>query len=143
MLNKIILMGRLTKDVEARYSNSNTPIASFSIAVDRDFKKDGEKETDFINCTAFNKTAETIAKYFQKGSMIVVVGRIQVRNWKDKEGNNRTSTDVIVESFYFSESKKSNAASNDNSDLVLMQQQYNDFAEITDSDDDLPDFLRN
>lgn len=108
-MNKVILMGRLTADPEVRYSQSAEPlaVARFSIAVDRRFKRDGEPTADFINCVAFGKTGEFTGKYFKKGMMISVVGRLQVRNWQDKDGNKRVSTDVIVEEQYFSESKAS------------------------------------
>jgi len=109
MLNEIILMGRLTRDPELRYTASNTPVASFSLAVDRDFAPKGEeKQTDFIDCVAWRQTGEFASKYFQKGSMAAVKGRLQIRDWQDKEGNKRRSAEVVVDNIYFGESKGGN-----------------------------------
>ena len=102
-MNKVILMGRLTKDPEIRYTQNNTPVCNFTLAVDRRFSKD--KQADFISCQAWQKTAEFISKYFQKGSMIAVVGRIQTRTWEDNEGKKRYITEVIVDEAYFTGSK--------------------------------------
>ena len=108
MLNSITIMGRLTRDVELRHTQSGTPVASFTLAVDRDFKsKDGVKETDFIDCMAWRNTAEFISKYFSKGKMAVVSGRLQIREWTDKDGKNRRSAEVVVDSIYFGDSKTS------------------------------------
>ena len=107
MLNKIFIMGRLTRDPELRRTQSGTPVTSFSLAVDRDFKsQSGEKETDFIDVVAWRSTAEFVAKYFTKGRMAVVEGRLQMRDWTDKDGNKRRSAEVIVTSIYFGDSKK-------------------------------------
>ena len=106
MLNKVTIMGRFTKEPDIRYTQSGTPVASFTLAVDRDFSKD--KEADFINCSAWQKTAEFIQKYFHKGNMAIVAGRLQVRNYEDKEGNKRQSTEVVAENVYFGESKRDN-----------------------------------
>lgn len=106
MLNKVTIMGRFTKEPDIRYTQSGTPVASFTLAVDRDFSKD--KEVDFINCSAWQKTAEFIQKYFHKGNMAIVAGRLQVRNYEDKEGNKRQSTEVVAENVYFGESKRDN-----------------------------------
>lgn len=108
MLNHIILMGRLTRDPELRRTGSGLAVASFSVAVDRDFpnKQTGEKETDFINCVAWRHTGEFVSKYFSKGSMIVVSGRLQMRKWVDDSGNNRTTAEVVADNVYFGESKK-------------------------------------
>ena len=109
MLNEIILMGRLTRDPELRYTASNTPVASFTLAVDRDFAPKGEeKQTDFIDCVAWRQTGEFVSKYFQKGSMAVVSGRLQLRDWQDKDGNKRRSAEVVADNVYFGESKGSN-----------------------------------
>jgi single-strand DNA-binding protein len=102
-MNKVILIGRLTKDPEIRYTQNNTPVCNFTLAVDRRFSKD--KQADFIICQAWQKTAEFISKYFQKGSMIAVVGRIQTRTWEDNEGKKRYITEVIVDEVYFAGSK--------------------------------------
>lgn len=107
-MNKIILMGRITRDPEVRYSQGNEPmaIARFSLAVNRRFKRQGEADADFIPCLAFGKQGEFAEKYFKKGQMVSVVGRLQVRNWEDSEGKKRTTTEVVVEEQYFAESKK-------------------------------------
>ena len=107
MLNKIILMGRLTRDPELRRTGSGTAVTSFALAVDRDFKgQGGEKETDFIDVVAWRSTAEFVSKYFTKGRMAVVEGRLQIRDWKDKEGNNRRSAEVMADNVYFGDSNK-------------------------------------
>lgn len=109
MLNHITLMGRLTRDPELRNTSSGTPVASFTMAVDRDFapKDGGEKQTDFIDCVAWRGTGEFISKYFSKGSMIVVEGRLEIQDWTDKDGSKRRSAKVVVASAYFGESRKS------------------------------------
>ncbi len=106
-MNKVILMGRLTADPEVRYSQSAEPLAivRFSIAVNKRFKREGEPDADFINCVAFGKTGEFTSKYFKKGMMISVVGRLQVRNWEDNNGQKRVTTEVVIEEQYFAESK--------------------------------------
>ena len=107
MLNKIILMGRLTRDPELRRTQSGTAVTSFSLAVDRDFKsQSGEKETDFIDIVAWRQTAEFVSKYFTKGSMVAVSGRLQMRDWTDRDGNKRTSAEVVADNVYFGESKR-------------------------------------
>lgn len=109
-MNKVILMGRLVRDPEVRYTQSNQPmaIARFTLAVNRRFKRQGEQDADYIPCVAFGKQGEFAEKYFRKGQMVSVVGRLQVRNWDDNNGNKRITTEVIVEEQYFAE-KKSNA----------------------------------
>ncbi len=108
MLNHITIMGRLTRDPELRYTQSQTPVASFTLAVDRDFsgRDGGEKQTDFIDCVAWRQTAEFVNKYFSKGSMAVVAGRLQIRDWQDRDGNKRRSAEVVAENIYFGESKR-------------------------------------
>ena len=108
MLNHITIMGRLTRDPELRYTQSQTPVASFTLAVDRDFggRDSGEKQTDFIDCVAWRSTAEFVSKYFAKGSMAVVSGRLQIRDWTDREGGKRRSAEVVVDNMYFGESKR-------------------------------------
>lgn len=113
-MNKVILLGRICKDIELRYSQSGTAFGSFSLAVDRKFSKD--KETDFINCKAFGKTAETISKYLGKGRQVVVEGRIQTGSYDNKEGQKVYTTDVMVDSFYFADSKTSKNESSNTSD---------------------------
>ena len=109
MLNHITIMGRLTRDPELRRTGSGIAVASFSVAVDRDFggRDGGERETDFIDCVAWRQTGEFVSKYFTKGSMIVVSGRLQIRSWTDKEGNKRRSAEVVADNVYFGESKRS------------------------------------
>ena len=108
MLNHITIMGRLTRDPELRRTGSGIAVASFSVAVDRDFGKNenGEKETDFIDCVAWRQTGEFVSKYFTKGSMIVVSGRLQIRSWTDKDGNKRRTAEVVADNCYFGESKR-------------------------------------
>lgn len=107
MLNQIVIMGRLTRDPELRHTNSGVSVASFSIAVDRDFKAEGgERETDFVDIVAWRNTAEFVSKYFTKGRMVVASGRLQMRKWTDKEGNNRTSYEVVADNVYFGDSKR-------------------------------------
>lgn len=102
-LNHISIMGRLTKDVELRRTASGTAVANFTLAVERDFSKD--KETDFIECVAWGKTGEFAEKYFSKGKMAIVAGRLQIRKWEDKNGNKRSTAEVVAENIYFGESK--------------------------------------
>ena len=111
MLNRIILMGRLTHDPELRRTQSDTPVCSFSLAVDRDYKRDGEKETDFIDIVAWRSTADFVSKYFTKGRMAVVEGRLQIRDWTDKEGGKRRSAEVIADNVYFGDSKPKDSGS--------------------------------
>ena len=108
MLNHITIMGRLTREPELRRTGSGIAVASFTVAVDRDFggRDGGERETDFIDCVAWRQTGEFVSKYFTKGSMIVVSGRLQIRNWTDKEGNKRRSAEVVADNCYFGESKR-------------------------------------
>ena len=112
MLNHIVLMGRLTRDPELRRTGSGVAVASFTLAVDRDFgnRENGEKETDFIDIVAWRNTAEFVSKYFAKGRMAVVTGRLQIRNWQDKDGNKRRSAEVVADNVYFGDSKRDNAS---------------------------------
>ena len=107
MLNKTIVMGRLTADVVLRRTQSGTAVASFTLAVDRDFKgQNGERETDFLNCVAWKGAAEFVSNYFQKGSLMVVSGRLQTRNFETQNGERRTATEIIAENVYFGGAKK-------------------------------------
>ena len=107
MLNNVIIMGRLTRDPELRRTQGGTAVTSFTMAVDRDFKsQSGEKETDFIDVVAWRSTAEFVAKYFTKGRMAAVEGRIQVRDWQDKDGNRRKSVEVVADNVYSADSKR-------------------------------------
>ncbi len=113
MLNHIVLMGRLVRDPELRHTQSGTAVASFTLAVDRDFKdkQTGEKATDFIDIVAWRQTAEFVSRYFTKGRMAVVEGRLQIRDWTDKEGGKRRSAEVIADNVYFGDSKRDAEAS--------------------------------
>ena len=156
MLNKIFIMGRLTRDPELRRTQSGTPVTSFSLAVDRDFKsQSGEKETDFIDVVAWRATAEFVAKYFTKGRMAVVEGRLQIRDWQDKDGNKRRSAEVVADNVYFGDSRPAGSGGNSFSDAPAYGAPAapvytppagggfaapvgGDFAEIDDADGDLP-----
>lgn len=137
-LNKIFIMGRMTADPELRRTPAGVAVTSFSLAVDRDFKgQNGEKETDFIEVVAWRNTAEFVAKYFAKGRAAVVEGRLQIRDWVDKDGNKRRSAEVIADNVYFADSKREAADGN-----VLNYPGQNfagqTFPEIDDSDDEVP-----
>ena len=146
MLNHIVLMGRLTRDPELRRTGSGVAVASFTLAVDRDFaSQGGEKETDFVDIVAWRSTAEFVSKYFTKGRMAVVSGRLQIRNWQDKEGNKRRSAEVVADNVYFGESKRDSMASSgfDQTPPVSYQAPANpaassDFSTLMDDDPDLP-----
>lgn len=136
-MNKVILMGRLTKDPEIRYSQGTEPkaVARYTLAVNRRFKQQGQPDADFINCVAFGKAGEFVEKYLRKGTMISVVGRLQVRSWDDNEGKKRWSTDVVVEEHYFCGGK------NETQNTTTGKQESEDgFYPIDEnvSDDDLP-----
>lgn len=131
-------MGRLTHDPELRRTGSGTAVSSFSIAVDRDFKgQGGEKETDFIDIVAWRNTAEFVSKYFTKGRMAVVEGRLQIRDWKDKEGNNRRSAEVVADNVYFGDSKRDGDAPV-GSYAGGQMANSGEFNEIDEDDDELP-----
>ena len=110
MLNKIFIMGRLTRDPELRRTQTGTPVASFTLAVDRDFKdkSTGERSTDFIDVVAWRQTGEFVSRYFTKGRMAVVEGRLQIRDWTDKDGNKRRTAEVVADQVYFGDSKREN-----------------------------------
>lgn len=134
-MNKVILMGRLTKEPEIRYtSGNNTAVCSFTLAVNKRFQKQGEeRKADFINCQAWDKTAEFIGKYFQKGSQVAVIGRIQTRTWDDNEGKKHYVTEVVVEETYFADSKRGEGST--------VKPQTNDGSDgfyPMDDDDELP-----
>lgn len=145
MLNHIVIMGRLTRDPELRRTGSGIAVAGFTVAVDRDFigKDGGEKETDFIDCVAWRQTGEFVSKYFTKGSMIVVSGRLQMRSWTDKDGNKRRTAEVVAENVYFGDSKRSNDVGNTSatpygSYSAPAAQPVHDFTELDDVDGQLP-----
>ena len=140
MLNKIIIMGRLTIDPELRRTGSGTAVTSFSMACDRDFKsQSGDKETDFIEVVAWKNTAEFVSKYFSKGRMAVVEGRLQIRDWTDKAGNKRTTAEVVAENVYFADSKRSESNDNQKENFnALSGRLSDDFAPISEEDGDIP-----
>lgn len=133
-MNKVILQGRLTKDVEMRQKDSYV-MALLTLAVDRKYVKQGEeRQTDFFNVVAYGKTAEFINKYFSKGQLVLVAGRIENRTWDDKDGNKRISTEVICEEVHFAESKKIQ----DNTTTEIVDENESNINQIDESDDDLP-----
>ena len=135
MLNKISLMGRLVALPELRYTQKQTPVASFTLAVDRDFQvSGGEKQTDFIPCVAWDKTAEFVSKYFQKGQLMILTGRLQSRKWQDREGVNRTQWEVVADSVYFSGDKKTASPTAEQP----RGQSKPAFWELSDDDSELP-----
>lgn len=149
MLNKIIVMGRLTRDPELRRTQSGLSVTSFSVACDRDFKsQSGEKEPDFIDIVAWRTTAEFVCKYFSKGRMAVVEGRLQIRDWQDNNGNKRRSAEIVAESVYFGDSKRDGNCQQSGQqqspqagyqDASGYDPAYvSDFAQIEDDDSDLP-----
>lgn len=144
MLNHITIMGRLTRDPEIRRTGTGVAVASFTIACDRDFSQNGQKETDFIDITAWRNTAEFVEKYFSKGRTAVVSGRLQIRSWTDKDGNKRKSAEVVAENVYFGDSKPdaSNGGSYGTpamtSFVAPTPSQSSDFAMLEDDDAQLP-----
>ena len=153
MLNHITIMGRLTRDPELRRTGSGIAVASFTLAVDRDFggKDGGERETDFIDCVAWRQTGEFVSKYFTKGRMAVVSGRLQIRNWNDKEGNKRRTAEVVADNVYFGDSKRddqgsasyanpygSAPAANNYGGYSVPSAPASDFAMLDDDDAQLP-----
>ena len=140
MLNKIILMGRLCTNPELRRTGSGTAVTSFSLACDRDFKsQSGEKETDFIEVVAWKNTAEFVSKYFSKGRMAVVEGRLQIRDWTDKAGNKRTTAEVVADNVYFADSKRSESNDNQKENFnALSGRLSDDFVPISEEDGELP-----
>lgn len=153
MLNKVIIMGRLTKNPELRRTQSGTAVTSFSIACERDYKQGDQKATDFLEVVAWRNTAEYVSKYFAKGRMAIIEGRLQVREWQDKDGNNRRTTEILAESVYFGDSKPGNGNNGNNAAAPAANNQntapqsnssmapgLGDFTEIDmdDEDGDLP-----
>lgn len=138
MLNHITIMGRMTRDPELRFTKSQTAVASFTLAVDRDYSgRDGApKETDFIDCVAWRSTADFVHKYFSKGQMAVVSGRLQLRDWTDDKGTKRRNAEVIVDNIYFGESKKKEPS--DSNDSGLQNPAPAQMEELDDDDGELP-----
>lgn len=137
MLNHITIMGRLTRDPELRRTGSGIAVTSFTLAVDRDFagKDNSEKETDFIDCVAWRQTGEFVDKYFSKGRMAVVSGRLQIRSWTDKDGNKRRTAEVIADTVYFGDSNKDTQNTNT---ATQSHTQPQEFAVIEGDDEQLP-----
>ena len=140
MLNKVVIMGRFTKDPELRRTGSGTAVTSFSLACDRDFKsQSGDKETDFIEAVAWKNTAEFVSKYFSKGRMAVVEGRLQIRDWTDKAGNRRTTAEVVADNVYFADSKRSESDDNQKENFnALSGRLSDDFVPISEEDGEIP-----
>ena len=149
MLNKIVIMGRMTRDPELRRTQSGTAVTSFSIACDRDFKsQSGEKETDFIDIVAWRGTAEFVSKYFAKGRMAIVEGRLQIRDWTDNNGGKRRSAEVVADNIYFGDSKRDSAPGDYGAPPAYgapigrgapaPMESRSDFAEIGEEDGELP-----
>ena len=153
MLNHITVMGRLTRDPELRTTQSGVSVASFTVACDRDFggRDGGERQTDFIDCVAWRSTGEFVSKYFHKGSMIVVSGRLQSRKWQDREGNNRTSWEINADNVYFGESRRDSDSNRDSYSTYSSGNSHgydsgkssapapsNTFVELDDGDGELP-----
>lgn len=140
MLNKIFIMGRLTRDPELRHTQSGTAVASFSLAVDRDFKdkQTGERATDFIDVVAWRSTAEYVSRYFTKGRMAVVVGALQIRAWEDKDGNKRRNAEVVADNVYFADSKRDDRPEGNAPERSLPPPRSGGFEEISDEDGELP-----
>ena len=134
MLNKIIVMGRLTKDPELRRTGNGTAVTSFTIACDRDF---GDKETDFLECVAWKNTAEFVDKYFSKGRMAVVAGRLQIRGWTDKDGNKRKTAEIVADNVYFGDSK-TESTQGDYVGFAKAETVPGNFEQITTEDEGLP-----
>ena len=154
MLNRIIIHGRLTRDPELRYTQSQTPVASFTVAVDRDYTdQSGDRSVDFIDCIAWRSGAEFVSKYFHKGQLILVEGRLTSRKWEDRDGNKRTSWEIVADHTYFGESKREDRGdsysgspdphSTGNSynpppSSYSQQNQQGPFTDLGDDDGDLP-----
>jgi single-strand DNA-binding protein len=131
-MNKVLLMGRITKDVELRTTQSGTPVASFTIAVNRRFAKEGQQNADFLSCVAWRQQAEFIVKHFGKGKMIAIVGNLQSRSWEGQDGKKQYATDVVVDEVYFTGEKKEEVQGGDNSNP------FAGFQPVDTDDDDLP-----
>ena len=147
MLNKIVVMGRLTRDPELRRTQNGTAVTSFSVACDRDFKsQSGEKETDFIDVVAWRTTAEFVSKYFAKGRMAVVIGRLQLRDWTDRDGNKRRAAEIVADSVYFGDSKPADAQTRETQNFAAahndstkeLPENFDPFSEVDASDGELP-----
>ena len=134
MLNHISIMGRLTKDPELRRTGSGVAVTSFTVAVERDFSNNGEKETDYIECVAWRGTGEFVERHFSKGKMIIVAGRLQIRKWTDKDGNKRSTAEIVADNVYFGDTKKDAGEKYE----AAMASQTQDYAVLDGDNDDLP-----
>ncbi len=147
-MNQVVLMGRLTRDPELRHTQSGTAVTSFTLAVDRGFasRDGGDRQADFIDCVAWRQTGEFVSKYFVKGQMMAVTGRLQIRDWTDRDGNKRRSAEVVCDNVYFTESKKSRDSSgyageparSDYNSGYTATVPASEFAELDEDDGDLP-----
>lgn len=140
MLNKIMLQGRLVADPALKQTPSGVAVASFRLAVDRDFKdkESGQKQTDFVSCVAWRQTGEFVSRYFAKGRMALVEGRLQMRDYTDREGNKRTAAEVVAEKVYFGDSRKDGETAPAASSYAPSGQDQDPFQELTEDDGDLP-----
>ncbi|MDP4109654.1 MAG: single-stranded DNA-binding protein [Bacillota bacterium] len=139
MLNKAILMGRLTGDPELRHTPNNTAVTSFTLAVNRSFGSKGEQQTDFIDIVGWGSTAEFVTKWFRKGMLVAVSGRIQTRNWEDKQGNKRKSVEVVADEVHFAEPKRESASRSDEAPgYGSIPSGSSGFSELSDDDGELP-----
>ena len=140
MLNRIVLQGRFCKDPELRHTQSGTAVASFSLAVERDFKDKatGEKATDFIDIVAWRQTAEFVSRYFSKGRMAVVEGRLQTRSYEDKNGSKRKAVEVVADSVYFADSRKDGDSTPPPAAYEAPASKPGEFTELSDDDGELP-----
>ena len=140
-LNQIAIFGRMTRDPEKRVTQSGTTVTSFTLACDRDYRpQGGEKETDFIDCVIFGKFADTVATYFFKGSAAIVTGRLQIRNWQDKDGNKRRSAEIVADNVYFGDSKRSESNDNQKENFNALSGRISDdlFPALNDGTSELP-----
>ena len=140
MLNHVCLQGRICNDIELRRTGSGVPVSSFTLAVDRDFKNNGEKETDFFDIVCWRNAAEFVSQYFSKGKMAVVSGRLQGRSWTDADGHKRKAVEIVADSVYFGERKDSASTGFDNPNPHIQAEAFvaNNFAPIDFGDEQLP-----
>lgn len=140
MMNAIMIMGRMTRDPELRRTGNGVAVASFTLAVESDYKeKDGSRKTIFVDCVAWRNAGEFVSKYFSKGRMAIVKGQLDIREWTDKDGNKRRSAEVVAENVYFGDSKKEDSGSYSGDYATpTYQQPGTDFEQIDDDDEQLP-----
>ena len=138
MLNVISIGGRMVRDPELRHTQSGKSVCSFTLAVDRDFKNNGEKEVDFLDCVAWGNTGDFVSRYAEKGRMLMVTGRIQIREWTDKEGNKRRNAEIIASNAYFGDSRKEITPQEQDRNFDQLADTVNGFAEVDPADGELP-----